>query len=44
MTQNAPECQLSDCEADADTTRDHPEFGEVQVCQTCAGLWGENHG
>lgn len=35
----APECQLSDCEASAETTREHPEFGEIQVCSTCASLW-----
>lgn len=36
----APTCQLGDCEADAELTKEHPEFGEVQVCPTCAGLWG----
>jgi hypothetical protein len=37
---SAPECQLSDCEADAETSRTHPKFGEIQVCGTCAKLWG----
>ena len=34
----APECQLRDC--DPEVSRDHPEFGTVQVCRTCASLWG----
>ena len=36
----APSCQFRDCEADAEETRDHPRHGEVQVCSTCARLWG----
>jgi hypothetical protein len=35
----APVCQMRGCEADADTSREHPEFGDVQVCETCARLW-----
>lgn len=35
----SPECQLRDCDADAEVTREHDEFGEVQVCETCARLW-----
>ena len=37
----APECQVRDCSADAKETRDHAEFGEVQVCSTCAGLFDD---
>jgi len=37
----APQCQLSDCDADAETRREHPQFGEIQVCSTCANLWPE---
>jgi len=40
----APECQIRDCEADAETTREHEEFGEIQVCRTCAGLFDERGG
>lgn len=36
----APECQLRSCSSDATTTREHPDHGEVQVCDTCAELWG----
>jgi hypothetical protein len=36
---SAPECQLSNCEAEAARTADHPRFGEVQVCATCAALF-----
>jgi hypothetical protein len=35
----APECQLSNCDGEAETTCEHPEFGDVQVCRTCANLW-----
>jgi len=28
--------------ADATTSRAHPEYGPIQVCQTCANLWGES--
>lgn len=38
---NRPNCQFNNCEADASTTRNHPEFGELQVCSTCATLWGD---
>jgi hypothetical protein len=37
----APECQIRDCDAEAETAREHDEFGAVQVCETCANLWGE---
>jgi hypothetical protein len=40
----APECQLRDCDADAETTREHAEYSEVQVCRTCAGLFDERGG
>jgi hypothetical protein len=36
----APECQFQDCDADAETAREHPQFGEIQVCSTCATLFG----
>jgi len=36
----APECQMRSCENSAEISREHPEFGDVQVCATCAGLWG----
>jgi len=35
----APECQLRDCNADAATSREHPTFGSIQVCGTCATLF-----
>jgi len=35
----APQCQLTNCDADAEATREHPQFGEIQVCSTCANLW-----
>ncbi|MEF8882153.1 MAG: hypothetical protein V5A34_06495 [Halapricum sp.] len=35
----APECQLANCEASATTTVEHPEFGEIHVCGSCARLW-----
>ena len=35
----APECQFQDCDAGAETTREHPEFGDIQVCSTCAQLF-----
>jgi len=34
-----PECQMSDCEADATQQAEHPEHGQVSVCQTCASLF-----
>lgn len=34
-----PECQFADCEAEAETTREHPRHGEVQVCSNCAELF-----
>lgn len=34
-----PECQLSDCEAAATATVEHPEYGGIQVCRTCSRLW-----
>lgn len=37
---HAPECQLSDCDAEAETTKVHPVYGEIQVCRTCARLFG----
>jgi hypothetical protein len=40
MSDFSPQCQLSDCDSDAETTREHPEFGAVQVCSTCASLFG----
>jgi len=36
---SAPECQMSDCDAEAAATRDHPRFGDIQVCPTCAQLF-----
>ena len=36
---SAPKCQLADCDAEAVETADHPEYGTVQVCATCARLW-----
>lgn len=36
----APECQMRSCTTAADTTRDHPEYGEIQLCATCARLFG----
>lgn len=41
---SAPECQVRNCEADAATSREHPEFGPVQVCRNCASLWGGDEG
>jgi len=41
-TYTAPECQMRSCASDAETTRDHPEHGEIQLCETCAGLWTES--
>lgn len=38
----APECQLRDCDADA--TREHPQFGEIQVCSICATLFDAEEG
>jgi len=37
----APECQLRDCDADAEVSREHTEFGDVRVCSTCAGLFDD---
>jgi hypothetical protein len=31
----APKCQFQDCDADAETAREHPQFGS-----TCATLFG----
>jgi hypothetical protein len=36
----APECQFANCEAEATESVEHDEFGTVQVCATCANLWG----
>jgi len=35
----SPECQLSDCNAAATTTVEHPDYGEIHVCDTCSRLW-----
>lgn len=40
----APSCQFRDCDADAEVAREHPEFGDVQVCSTCAALWDRGDG
>lgn len=34
-----PECQMRQCEAEADTEREHPEHGTVNVCDNCAALF-----
>ena len=40
----APECQLRNCDADADVSREHPEYGDIQVCSTCASLFDKTGG
>jgi len=40
----APECQLRDCDADADAPHKHPQFGEIQVCSICATLFDAEEG
>lgn len=37
----APECRVSGCHATAERSRDHPDFGVVDVCPTCAKLFEE---
>lgn len=36
----APECQMRSCSSDADETREHPDHGQIQVCDACARLFG----
>jgi len=36
-----PTCQMADCTSAAEETCEHPEFGDIQVCPTCAKLFVE---
>jgi len=36
---SAPECQMTSCDAEATESVDHPRFGDISVCPTCANLF-----
>jgi hypothetical protein len=38
----ADECRFAECVEAATVTRDHPSGETVQVCETCAKLWGSD--
>jgi len=37
-----PQCQFAGCEGEAYKTVHHSEYGEIHVCRSCAGLWGDS--